>query len=450
MRDKTRLFLLVWGGLALLRGFHAHAGECRNAEFCKDPCPAENSCPGGDRDCPEGMWCVPSCLPSVCICDAQRDTWSCTFDCAGECVERPVWTGPPEYLIIQLGTLGGWVSVGLGVNDCGQVVGGADTREGLRHAFLWDSGQMIDLGNLPGLRHSEAWDVNNNAQAVGLSVDYYGGAERGFLWDNGEMIDLGDHGGGRSSAKGINDTGEVVGHSYVSGTEYHPFLWEHGRMSDLRILGFPAGIPWDISDSGHVVGGRYLWDSAAATDLGTLGGDLSYAAGVNELDQVVGRSERVAGSRFFHAFLWDNGEMIDLGEIGGFFGSEAAAINNHGEVVGSPHFLYDPDKGMQDLFTLISPYSDWRLLHARDINDAGQIVGQGSFQGVTRAFLMTPLDADFDDDEDTDLVDFAAFAACLSGPGTPVEDQCKPYDLDRNGASDLVDFQAFQWVFDGP
>jgi hypothetical protein len=33
----------------------------------------------------------------------------------------------------------------------------------------------------------------------------------------------------------------------------------------------------------------------------------------------------------------------------------------------------------------------WRLLSATAINNLGQIVGQGTFNGVKRAFLATPV-----------------------------------------------------------
>lgn len=252
MSLPSSVMIAAFLAMVVLRTGVVCGGECINAELCTEPCPAQNSCPNGDADCAEDMWCVPSCLPSVCICVPQSDSWNCTWDCAGECEERPVWTGPPEYLIIPLGTLGGWVSVALGVNDCGQVVGGADTAHGARHPFLWDAGEMIDLGTLPGITHCEAWDINNNSQVVGLCVDYYGGGERAFLWEDGEMIDLGDLGGGEADADAINDAGQVVGNSHVSRTDVHSFLWEDGVMTDLtETIGVNA---IDINNLGHLAG----------------------------------------------------------------------------------------------------------------------------------------------------------------------------------------------------
>ena len=45
---------------------------------------------------------------------------------------------------------------------------------------------------------------------------------------------------------------------------------------------------------------------------------------------------------------------------------------------------------MVDLNTLLPADSGWVLLSANAINDAGQIVGEGTLDGEPRAFLLTP------------------------------------------------------------
>ena len=50
--------------------------------------------------------------------------------------------------------------------------------------------------------------------------------------------------------------------------------------------------------------------------LGTLGGTYSVATGLNNKGQVVGWSN-IPGNQYDHAFLWENGMMIDLGTLGG-------------------------------------------------------------------------------------------------------------------------------------
>ncbi len=77
---------------------------------------------------------------------------------------------PLSYTITDLGTLGGWSSVALAVNRRGQVVGSADTSQGVRHAYVWQRGMMTDLGTLPGDAMSEAWDINNSGLIVGVGT----------------------------------------------------------------------------------------------------------------------------------------------------------------------------------------------------------------------------------------------------------------------------------------
>ena len=68
-------------------------------------------------------------------------------------------------------------------------------------------------------------------------------------------------------------------------------------------------------------------------DLGTLGGTSSRAAAVNDHGQVVGVSNTAGGEQ--HAFSWTKkGGMVDLGTLGGTE-SRAVDVNNRVQVVGS-------------------------------------------------------------------------------------------------------------------
>jgi len=324
---------------------------------------------------------------------------------------------PQWYTITDLGTLGGWSSVAHGVNDHGQVAGGADMPDGRRHAYFWEDGVMTDLGVHPQHTQSEAHDINNLGQVVGFSQ-----GSTAFLWSGGEMMHLGHLSGlpwGNTVATAINDAGQIVGSSY-DGTETHAFLWEDGVMTDLGTLGGPYSLAWAINAIGQVVGESwtesathaFFWENGTMSDMGTLGGGTSRAFGINNLGRAVG----TAGNADFDlsAFLWQNGVMTDLGALGGFSHSRAKAINVCGQVVltGSRDvdgddglesvgyaFLYDPKEGIIDLADLLPPDSGWSDFNPRDISDFGHIVGAGSINGRRHAFLMTPPgDADTDGD----------------------------------------------------
>ena len=70
----------------------------------------------------------------------------------------------------------------------------------------------------------------------------------------------------------------------------------------------------------------------AVTDIGTLGGDTSEAAALNNLGDVVGAAATASGVS--HAFLYRNAEMFDLGTLPGGSVSYATGINDRGDIVG--------------------------------------------------------------------------------------------------------------------
>ena len=400
---------------------------------------------------------MPACLPAWCACDVQFGVWACSDDCSGECVPPFGPAGPLSYLIIDLGTLGGDFSRARAINNLGQVVGWAECADGA-HAFLWEHGTMTDLGGPYEDEHSYANDISESGHVVISS------ANRAYLWYNGttQLIQgLGPSVTAHPYA--VNSLGQVVGTSTVASGTSHAFLWHNGEIRDLTEEGFGSWA-WDISNAGHVVGGSSLWQDGIVTDLGSLlGGGPAYGAGVNDLGQVVGSGHARPDDVdpfLIHAFLWENEVIRDIGVHSTLRHSEAVAINNLGQVVGLQRqnggeyygFLYDSEAGMRNLHDLIpmdGPWWYWLRIDPEDINDAGQIVGTAEFDGLYHAFLMTPIDADFDDDDDSDLYDFAAFQSCMTGPGAPVQAECRAYDINRNGRIDMDDLRVLQWVFTG-
>jgi probable HAF family extracellular repeat protein len=179
-------------------------------------------------------------------------------------------------------------------------------------------------------------------------------------------------------------------------------------VTDLGILnGYTSSSPSELNDAAQVVGSAlkskadsraFLWVNGTMKDLGTLGGSDSYASGINNKGQIVGRAATSSGTYTYHAFLWTNGTMKDLGTLGGS-DSYAYGINNKGQVVGSArtssgaytaHAFLWTNGTMRDLNSLLPAKSGWELTSALDINNKGQIVGEGKFNGQTRAFLLTP------------------------------------------------------------
>lgn len=276
----------------------------------------------------------------------------------------------------DLGTLGGSESFAGGIDGSGRVAGYSRLANGLTHAFLWTPG---GTGGVTG---------------------------------NPQMQDLGTLGGDNSQAFAVNGSGQVTGYSDSTAgidAKAHAFIYSNGKMTDIgkSVTGLPNSFGYGINSLGHVAGTAYdayyaaphafLYDGTKGIDIGALGGLGATALAINDTDHVAGYI--TAGDYFDRAFHYANGVMTDLGTLGGHY-SYGIGINNNNVIVGGSfidradsiyHAFVYADGRMQDLNTLLDAASTgWVLAEARGINDAGQIVGTGTFQGASHAFLLTP------------------------------------------------------------
>ena len=100
------------------------------------------------------------------------------------------------------------------------------------------------------------------------------------------------------------------------------------------------------------------------------------------------------------AFLYDpaTATIRSLGILAGGYSSEAHALNDYGQVAGTVSavdgthaFLYSANQ-VNDLASLLpeTQVNSWRLQSASGINSSGAIVGTGTSNGQTRAFLALP------------------------------------------------------------
>lgn len=288
--------------------------------------------------------------------------------------------------ILDLGTFGGNNSLANDVNDLAQVVGGAQNTE----PDPWNFGDFF------GLSTSSSW--------------------HGFVWQAGRMRDLGTLGGPDSFAFIINVSGQIAGFSFTNDIPdeitgfppLHPFLWERGRMRDLGTLGGTFSYVSGLNDRGQVAGfselegnsngHAFFWDRGVMTDLGTLGGSNSAAFWINDAGQVVGNADLPDGTH--HGFVWSKGTMTDIGTIGSDPCSNGFYINARGQVAGTTadchghilHFFVWENGTFTDLGAQVLPGSEFAFVELTGINDAGELIGNGTLlNGDVRAVLIKPV-----------------------------------------------------------
>jgi probable HAF family extracellular repeat protein len=221
-------------------------------------------------------------------------------------------------------------------------------------AVLWRNGTIADLGTLGG-PDSAAIFVNNSGQIAGQSlinstVNPGTGqpTQHPFLWQTGNMIDLGTLGGTLGFPTGLNNRGQVIGQMSLAGdSNFHPFLWTRGSLTDLGTLGGDSGLASWINDSGEILGisdmpgnqswHGFIWKNGVMTDIGTPDGDgCTDPSVLNARGQAVGRGTD-CHNHVLNTFLWENGSIVDLQSLvsppSEITINDNLSINDAGEIV---------------------------------------------------------------------------------------------------------------------
>jgi len=270
------------------------------------------------------------------------------------------------------------------VNNLGQIVGlgtipNSSNRVG---AYLYnppppgkEHGSAIDL-ELPG-DDEEATALNDSGDVAGFFLSPTDNRYHVFLWrpETRTAVDLGMLAGQDTYATSITPRG-AGGHVQISGyakTSSGERGWRFntatGVMQNLGLISGGSGSSkaWDITTGGLVTGSASAGTKQKAylrtltgnmTDLGTLGGNQSYAYGLNAAQSVVGMSDT----------------------------SSSVLANKH------QSFLRTTADGMFKLEPQITNLPSAMQLKVRPtrISNSNRIIGPGSMDPGGVAFILTP------------------------------------------------------------
>jgi len=185
-----------------------------------------------------------------------------------------------------------------------------------------------------------------------------------------------------SVALANNDAGHVVGYSYTNTNPQQllPFILINGQMTSLGSVGGQIGEATGININDEVCGSggtgpdgirAFRWKDGVTTALETFPGSVSsWATGINSAGQIVGYSLMQDGN--YRSWIWQNGTYTDLGLPEGASSFSAVAINDAGQVAGSDNATGAAAVWQNGVFTpLPSPGQAAPI----GINSAGAVVG---------------------------------------------------------------------------
>jgi probable HAF family extracellular repeat protein len=253
---------------------------------------------------------------------------------------------------------GSTMSAASAVNAGGAVAGWMRTSDGVDHAFVLSSGGSLTVIAPPaGKTIGYATDINASGEVVGsatVSPDPSGTNRRAFYYASGTTVELPTL-SGASEANSIADNGTIVGYSRDASGTQTAVEWTrdaYGTWTIAALAGSANSTATAINTTGSIAGSgcpnltiygcspgsrAYFWSNATTlpTVLGTLGGNVSAAYGIDDSGNIAGWSTTKVGRQ--HAFYLASGSstLTDLGSLAGSSGSSGGAAVEGKLVAGS-------------------------------------------------------------------------------------------------------------------
>ena len=302
----------------------------------------------------------------------------------------------------------GFQTVPFDMNATGEAVGYYLDFSLNYRAIYWDSAaNFVDLA-APGT-WSQAHGISNNRLIAG----YYGPtlqATMPVVWNQFSPVQLNVPPGHFANTESVNSSGLAVGSSGPRSQRQAAFWLGSDQVSPS---GQHTGAAIDVNDAGETVGRVMVsgfpraayWNSQGQLTVlgGISGGDSNGAHAISDNGMIIGMAWDNASSRNV-TVVWSSASAPprELATFNGIFGV-ARDINDAGWVVGAHSrdayngtgeaLLWVGEEDPVELNTLIPADSGWRLVEAVAVNNAGQIFGLGTVSGQSgqQAFRLTPV-----------------------------------------------------------
>ena len=219
------------------------------------------------------------------------------------------------------------ISIAHGISSNGKVVGRQDCvmDSGYIGGYLYDSvtKQMFFTATYPGADVTYPYSANSSGHMVGMASPVMDA----MYWSNpSTIVNLNTYlNADFSYGRKISDSGIIIGDYSVANT-VRGYVMDEANMSAFTTLnplpGDTDSFTYDRNDSGIVVGGSMsssanmravMWQNGVPSYLGTLGGETSYAAVINNSNLIAGFADNALGEN--KPFFYQNGTMHDLTQM---------------------------------------------------------------------------------------------------------------------------------------
>jgi probable HAF family extracellular repeat protein len=200
--------------------------------------------------------CAPSSPGARQFLQFEATLWERDWSGHWQVRELPPYPGDPDGAATAINDLGQAVGIS---GQCDVAIGAYTAI----HALLWENGKPIDLGNLGGHGWNTPGAINDRGVIVGFANgpnDVISGQLQfrflAFIWTKEHGIEsLGTlPGDAMSEATDINDENQIVGVSFSDFFFDNPraFIYKNGTMTALNSLIGSASANWDISSTGGI------------------------------------------------------------------------------------------------------------------------------------------------------------------------------------------------------